>query len=68
MFVEPAPSPVYMENEPVIEFDRNPNALRDEILSGHSWTLGEDGALAVPVDRSTAEPYGRSATSMHKPI
>ena len=28
-------NPVYMENEPVIEFDRNPNALRDQILVGH---------------------------------
>ena len=35
----------------VIEFDRNPNALRDEILVDHSWALGEDGALAVPMDR-----------------
>ena len=35
----------------MIEFDRNPNALRDEILVDHSWALGEDGALAVPMDR-----------------
>ena len=35
----------------VIEFDRNPNALRDQILVDHSWALGEDGALAVPMDR-----------------
>jgi len=44
-------NPAYMENEPVIEFDRNPNALRDQILVDHSWELGEDGALAVPMDR-----------------
>ena len=35
----------------MIEFDRNPNALRDEILVDHSWALGEDGALAVPMNR-----------------
>ncbi|CAL4149353.1 unnamed protein product [Meganyctiphanes norvegica] len=44
-------NPVYMENEPVIEFDRNPNALRDEILKGPKFTLGEDGAIAVPLDK-----------------
>ena len=37
----------------MIEFDRNPNALRDEILVDHSWALGQDGALAVPMDRWT---------------
>lgn len=44
-------NPAYMENEPVIEFDRNPNSLRDSLLVGHSWSLGEDGAIAVPMDR-----------------
>ena len=44
-------NPMYMENEPVIEFDRNPNALRDQILVGHQFTLGDDGAIAVPMDK-----------------
>jgi len=44
-------NPSYLENECVMEFDRNPNALRDELLVGHKFTLGEDGALAVPMDR-----------------
>jgi len=44
-------NPAYMENEPVIEFDRNPNALRDQILVGHQFTLGDDGAIEVPMDK-----------------
>ena len=44
-------NPQYMENEPVIEFDRNPNPLRDELLSDHKFMLGEAGDLAVPLDR-----------------
>ena len=44
-------NPAYMENEPVIEFDANPNVLRDEIIVGHLFTLGEDGAVAVPMDK-----------------
>mmetsp|Transcript_30093 Transcript_30093/g.52873 ORF Transcript_30093/g.52873 Transcript_30093/m.52873 type:complete len:445 (+) Transcript_30093:175-1509(+) len=43
--------PSYLENEPVIEFDRNPNPLRDEILKDHKWELGEDGAIGVPLDK-----------------
>ena len=35
----------------MIEFDRNPNPLRDELLSDHKFVLGEAGDLAVPLDR-----------------
>lgn len=41
-------NPVYLENEPIIEFDRNPNPLRDTLLSDHSFTLDEAGSIAVP--------------------
>jgi len=44
-------NPKYMEGEPVIEFDRNPNPLRDEILVGHEFVMGEDGAIAVPMEK-----------------
>jgi len=44
-------NPAYMESEPVIEFDRNPNPLRDSLLCDHQFSLGSDGALAVPLDR-----------------
>ena len=30
---------------------RNPNPLRDELLLNHKFTLGEDGDLAVPLDK-----------------
>ena len=40
-----------MENEPVIEFDRNKNPLRDELLLDHEFVLGKDGDLAVPIDK-----------------
>ena len=40
-----------MENEPVIEFDRNKNPLRDELLLDHEFVLGKDGDLAVPLDK-----------------
>ena len=40
-----------MENQPVIEFDRNKNPLRDELLLNHEFVLGEDGDLAVPLDK-----------------
>ena len=38
--------PVPLQNEPMVEFDRNPNALRDE-LAETPFTL-KDGRLAVP--------------------
>ena len=44
-------NPAYMEAEPVIEFDRNKNPLRDELLLDHEFVLGEDGDLAVPLDK-----------------
>ncbi len=34
-------------NEPLLEFDRNPNPLRDELLA-ERITLGPDGTVAVP--------------------
>ena len=37
---------VPLQNEPVIEFDRSPNPIRDELLEV-PFTL-EDGALTVP--------------------
>ena len=30
---------------------RNPNPLRDSLLSDHQFRLGKDGALAVPLER-----------------
>ena len=45
------PSPVFLENEPMIEFDRNQNPLRDELLIDHTWTLSDDGTLEVPMKR-----------------
>ena len=44
-------NPAYMENEPVIEFDRNKNPLRDELLLDHEFVLGKDGDLAVPLEK-----------------
>ena len=44
-------NPAYLENQPVIEFDRNKNPLRDELLLNHEFLLGEDGDLAVPLDK-----------------
>ena len=41
-------NPVHFENEPVIEFYRNTNA---QILVRHQFTLGDDGVLAVPMDK-----------------
>ena len=46
-----APSPVFLENEPMIEFDRNQNPLRDELLTNHKWTVSDDGTLEVPMKR-----------------
>ena len=46
-----APSPVFLENEPMIEFDRNQNPLRDELLINHKWTVSDDGTLEVPMKR-----------------
>ena len=38
--------------QPVIEFDRNPNPLRDELLKGHKFELdtSDGGSLAVPIN------------------
>eukprot|EP00467_Chlorarachnion_reptans_P012357 CAMPEP_0114532082 /NCGR_PEP_ID=MMETSP0109-20121206/26458_1 /TAXON_ID=29199 /ORGANISM="Chlorarachnion reptans, Strain CCCM449" /LENGTH=419 /DNA_ID=CAMNT_0001715087 /DNA_START=54 /DNA_END=1314 /DNA_ORIENTATION=+ len=44
-------NPSYLENEPVIEFDRNPNPLRDDILKGLKFQIGPDGAVGVPMDK-----------------
>ena len=35
----------------MIEFDRNHNPLRDELLINHTWTLSDDGTLEVPMKR-----------------
>jgi D-galactarolactone cycloisomerase len=40
-------NPIPFQNEPVIEFDRNPNPLRDELLQ-ETIVLGEDGRVSVP--------------------
>jgi D-galactarolactone cycloisomerase len=39
-------NPVALQNEPVIEYDRNPNPLRDELLE--SPFVMQDGRLKVP--------------------
>ena len=40
--------------QPVIEFDRNPNPLRDELLKDHKFELdkSDGGSLAVPISRT----------------
>jgi len=43
-------NPQFLENEPVVEFDRNPNPLRDTLLSNWKFTLTDDGCLQVPLD------------------
>ena len=35
----------------MIEFDRNQNPLRDELLINHTWTVSDDGTLEVPMKR-----------------
>ena len=35
----------------MIEFDRNHNPLRDELLINHKWTVSDDGTLEVPMKR-----------------
>ena len=37
--------------QPVIEFDRIPNPLRDEIIKGHKFELetSDGGSIAVPI-------------------
>ena len=35
----------------MIEFDRNQNPLRDELLIEHTWTVSDDGTLEVPMKR-----------------
>lgn len=40
-------NPVPLQNEPVVEFDRNRNPLRDDLLSG-AITIGIDGRVPVP--------------------
>jgi len=44
-------NPMYMENTPVIEYDRNPNPLRDELLLNHKFILGENGDIEVPMNK-----------------
>jgi len=44
-------NPVFLENEPMIEFDRNQNPLRDELLIDHKWTVSDAGTLEVPMKR-----------------
>jgi D-galactarolactone cycloisomerase len=39
-------NPIPLQNEPVVEFDRNPNPLRDELL--HQRFVLEAGRLPVP--------------------
>ena len=39
-------NPIPLQNEPVIEFDRNPNALRDELLTERITLV--DGRVPVP--------------------
>jgi D-galactarolactone cycloisomerase len=40
-------NPVPLQNEPVVEFDRNHNPLRDDLLSG-AIAIGTDGRVPVP--------------------
>ena len=40
-------NPVPLQNEPVIEFDRNYNPLRDDLLRGRI-AIGKDGRVPVP--------------------
>ena len=40
-------NPVPLQNEPVVEFDRNHNPLRDELLRG-GLAIGKDGRVPVP--------------------
>ena len=40
-------NPVPLQNEPVVEFDRNPNPLRDELLRS-PIALGSEGRVPVP--------------------
>lgn len=40
-------NPLAPGNEPMLEFDRNPNPLRDELLA-ETIRLGADGTVAVP--------------------
>jgi D-galactarolactone cycloisomerase len=40
-------NPVPMQNEPIVEFDRNPNPLRDQLLRG-GLAIGQDGRVPVP--------------------
>jgi D-galactarolactone cycloisomerase len=40
-------NPVPLQNEPVVEFDRNRNPLRDDLLRG-GLALGQDGRVPVP--------------------
>ena len=40
-------NPIPLENEPVVEFDRNPNPLRDELLE-QPIRCGGDGRVRVP--------------------
>ena len=39
-------------SKPVIEFDRNPNPLRDELLRDYTFELdkSDGGSLAVPIN------------------
>ena len=40
-------NPIPLQNEPVVEFDRNPNDLRDRLCI-HKFDLDKNGRLAVP--------------------
>jgi D-galactarolactone cycloisomerase len=41
-------NPIPMMNEPVIEFDRNPNALRDDLLFPFKFELTDQGQVMIP--------------------
>jgi D-galactarolactone cycloisomerase len=43
-------NPIPLQNEPLVEFDRNPNDLRDRLLvkSAYEFKLDSNGRLAVP--------------------
>ena len=63
--------PQYLENEPVIEFDRNPNPLRDELLAGvgPAFALGEDGAVRVPLGAGLGIEVDEAAVRrFHAPV
>ena len=66
--IPPSPhtaNPVPLQNEPVIEFDRNYNPLRDDLLT-HSFTLQagrvpvpQEPGLGIQINEEVLETYGQ---------